>query len=165
VRTAALARYRSLPDDVRATLLKTFLDPQSKTYAVGDGKASEYEIAIGRYQKSNGEVYFLDSGVSGTEHNVNDMTAMISMGSIEAKRSLTWILDFHSHSDDRSPGLSMEDGGAYNRGYSFIIGGQMKSYPLEFSGAFYGKQQVFYGWTRSENFTLTFDEIRNALSN
>ncbi|MEO6993867.1 MAG: hypothetical protein ABI273_09580 [Lacunisphaera sp.] len=164
VRAAALARYSSLPAAQKALLLKTFLDPANDIYSEHSGKASEYETAIGFYQKRDGTTYFEDSGVQSESHDVDDMFASVGIGSLDARRTLAWVVDFHSHSNDRSPGLSGPDSTAYNNGYGLIFGTDKVRLPMAYSGAFYAKQQVFYGWTRTENYTLTFGEMRNVLS-
>ena len=163
IRAAAIARYESLPAAERALLVNTFLNPNRDIYAERNGKASEYDIAIGRYEKKNGDTFFMNSGESSMEHDVNDSSGTVSAGSVDGKRSLMWVLDFHSHSNDRGPGLSGQDAAYYNRGYQLVFGTQKVSLPLDYSGAFYAQQQVFYGWTKTENYTLTFDEMRNAL--
>ncbi|MDR0353941.1 MAG: hypothetical protein LBI02_11585 [Opitutaceae bacterium] len=72
-----------------------------------------------------------------------------------------------SHPDNAIAGLSGDDRKGHQRGtrYSVMIEGtrQTISIPNEYSGAFYGKEQVFYGWSSKGEYSLTFEEMRNAL--
>jgi hypothetical protein len=167
LRAAALTNYRQLPADMKKKISDTFLDPNTQIYAIKDtpdGRVvSEYQFSIGRYQKKDSTVYYLSTDVAHAESPANESFASIMASYPEWKTSLKAILDFHSHADTASPGFSFLDRGGYNHGARYMMGSKMISVPLDYSGAFYGKEQTFYGWTRNGEYTLTFEEIRNAL--
>jgi hypothetical protein len=167
---AALAYYKRLPADIRKLIRDSFLNPATTMYAVSkktgpDGKsdevASEYQLSIGRFQKKSGEVTYDTTTLGGTEHSTTDEAALLSPEYPDGTHSLREVIHFHSHSDDRDPGLTRYDISAYNKGAVYYRG--TLTVPLNYSGVFYGKNQVFYGWSDAGAFRLTFQEMRDAL--
>jgi hypothetical protein len=167
LRAAALSYYGKLPIDIKKKITDTFLAPDSVIYAIKttpDGKVvSEYQFSIGRYEKRDGTVYYLSTDVAHSENPADASMITVMGASPDWKISLKNIIDIHSHPDSASPGLSFVDRSGYSSGAKYFVYNKLIFIPREYSGAFYGKGQVFYGWSSEGEYYLTFEEMRNVL--